>query len=217
MSHSDRINPGKTFRPNAKNNNNLRTLPSRIFAGLAKLGSLQLHGNDLQTLPDGIFDDLADLGTLNLERNPGTASFRPTADAGTDRTAVSGETVRFDGSASRGGPWGTNITYAWVVADGLGNPVSDLTLTGEDTSTPSFIMPETVPGGELVFTLTVQGAGHRQRDEYKSTASVRVAIRVKAAPVVTSVALVSVPTNGTTYNNGERIEVAVTFAGTQRG
>ena len=67
-------------------------------------------------------------------------------------------------------------------------------------------MPETVPGGELVFTLTVQGAGNVL---YKSTASVRVAIR--AAPVVTSVALVSVPTFGTTYNNGERIEVAVTF------
>ena len=119
---------------------------------------------------------------------------------------MSGRTVRLDGSASGGGPWGTNITHAWVVADGLGNPVSDLTLTGEDTSTPSFIMPETVPGGELVFTLTVQGAGNVL---YKSTASVRVAIR--AAPVVTSVALVSVPTNGTTYNNGERIEVAVTF------
>ena len=212
MSHSDRINPGKTFRPNAKNNNNLRTLPSRIFAGLAKLGSLQLHGNDLQTLPDGIFDDLADLGTLNLERNPGTASFRPTADAGTDRTAVSGETVRFDGSASRGGPWGTNITYTWAVADGLGNPVTDLTMTGGDTSTPSFVMPETAPGGELVFTLTVQGKGHRQRDEYKSTASAIVEIRVKAAPVVTSVALVSVPLNGRTYSNGERIEVAITFA-----
>ena len=186
--------------------NDLRTLPAGVFEGLANLSDLYIHENDLRTLPDGVFEGLANLSALFLGDNPGTASFRPTADAGADRKAVSGRTVRLDGSASGGGPWGTNITYAWVVADGLGNPVSDLTLTGEDTSTPSFIMPETVPGGELVFTLTVQGAGNVL---YKSTASVRVAIR--AAPVVTSVALVSVPTNGTTYNNGERIEVAVTF------
>ncbi len=186
--------------------NDLRTLPDGVFEGLANLSDLYIHDNDLRTLPDGVFEGLANLSALFLGDNPGTASFRPTADAGADRKAVSGRTVRLDGSASGGGPWGTNITYAWVVADGLGNPVSDLTLTGEGTSTPSFIMPETVPGGELVFTLTVQGAGNVL---YKSTASVRVAIR--AAPVVTSVALVSVPTNGTTYNNGERIEVAVTF------
>ena len=67
-------------------------------------------------------------------------------------------------------------------------------------------MPETVPGDELVFTLTVQG---RARNLSKSTASVRVALR--EAPVVTSVTLVSLPTNGTTYNSGESIEVAVTF------
>ena len=186
--------------------NDLRMLPDGIFDGFASLRNLNLNDNDLRTLPDGVFEGLANLSALFLGDNPGTASFRPGADAGTDRNAVSGTTVGLDGSASGGGPWGTNITHAWVVADGLGNPVSDLTLTGEDASTPSFITPETVPGGELVFTLTVQGAGNVL---YKSTASVRVAIR--AAPVVTSVALVSVPTNGTTYNNGERIEVAVTF------
>ena len=98
---------------------------------------MYLQDNELETLPAGIFQDLASLATLFLEGNPGTASFRTAADAGRDRGAVSGMTVTLDGSASRGGPWGTNIIYAWgAVADGEGDPVTDLTLTGNDTSRP---------------------------------------------------------------------------------
>ena len=189
--------------------NDLRTLPDGIFDDLANLRDLYLNYNNLRTLPDGIFDDLANLRDLYLENNPGTDSFLPTAAAGADQKAVVGTMVRLDGSASRGGPWGTNITYDWAVADGQGNPVTDLTLTGGDTATPSFTMPATEPDGGLVFTLSVQGKGHRGLGLYKSTASVRVAIQ--AVPAVTSVVLTSVPTNGTTYGNGESIEVVVTF------
>ena len=189
--------------------NDLQTLSEDIFDGLANLSSLRLNDNDLQTLPDGIFEDLASLNNLYLDNNPGTASFQPTADAGADQETVTGMTVRLDGSASRGGPWGTNITYVWAVVDARGNPVTDLTLTGGDTSTPSFISPEPPPGGWLVFTLTMQGKGHRRLNLYKSTASVRVVI--PAAPAVTSVVLASAPTNGTAYGNGESIEVVVTF------
>ena len=154
--------------------NNLRSLPDEIFEDLASLRILNLSRNRFQTLPDGIFQDLGNLVGLFLEGNAGSASFRPAADAGTDGDAVSGRTVALDGSASEGGPWGTNITYAWAVADGEGDPVTDLTLTGGDTSTPSFITPETVPGDELEFTLTVQGRGGSL---YKSTDSVNMAVR----------------------------------------
>ena len=189
--------------------NDLRALPAGVFEGLANLWYLSLHYNDLRTLPDGIFQDLAMLRRLQLQNNPGTASFLPTADAGVDQRALSGTTVRLDGSASRGGPWGTSITYAWAVADGRGNPVTGLTVTGGDTATPSFTMPASAPEGGLVFTLTVQGKGDHSGHLYNSTDSVSMAIR--AAPAVTSVALASAPTSGTTYGNGERIEVLVTF------
>ena len=189
--------------------NDLHTLPAGVFEGLANLSVLSLHYNELRTLPDGVFEDLSRLLLLQLQKNPGSASFRPSADAGVDRRALSGTTVSLDGSASRGGPWGTSVTYAWAVADGQGNPVTGLTLTGGDTATPSFTMPATAPEGELVFSLTVQGKGDRSGHLYDSTDSVSVAIR--AAPAVTSVALASAPTSGTTYGNGERIEVLVTF------
>ena len=168
-----------------------------------------MQGNDLQTLPDDIFEDLASLENLALGGNPGFASFRPTADAGEDQTAELGVTVSLDGSASGGGPWGTNITYDWSVADDQGNPVTNLTLTGGNTATPSFVIPETAPASGYVFTLTMQGKGHRAIGLYKSTDSVSVA--VASAPTLTAVALASIPTSGTTYGNGERIEVAVTF------
>ena len=188
--------------------NDLRTLPNGVFGGLAMLRRLHLNSNNLRTLPDGVFEDLAMLSALHLNSNPGTASFLPSADAGADQTAVSGTTVKLDGSASSGGPWGTNISYAWAVADGQGSPVTGLTVTGGDTATPSFTTPATAPDGGLVFTLTVQGKGHRGEGLYKSTDSVGVALREL---LVTSVALASAPTRDTTYTSGERIEVMVTF------
>ena len=73
--------------------------------------------------------------------------------------AAPGATVTLDGSGSTGGPWGTNITYAWTALDGLGNAVTGLTLTGADTARPSFTMPDPAPASGLVFTLTVTGKG----------------------------------------------------------
>ena len=191
------------------NSNDLQTLPGGIFEGLAKLRNLFLQGNDLQTLPDDIFEDLASLGSLYLVSNPGFASFLPAADAGEDQSARLGETVSLDGSGSGGGPWGTNFTYYWSVADDQGNPVTDLTLTGGNTATPSFVIPETALTSEFVVTLTVQGKGHRGGGLYRSTDSMSVV--VVTAPKVTAVALASAPASGTTYGNGESIEVVVTF------
>ena len=189
------------------NSNDLQTLPGGIFEGLTNLRNLFLQGNDLQTLPDDIFEDLASLGSLYLVGNPGFASFLPAADAGEDQTARLGATVSLDGSGS--GPWGTNITYDWSVADDQGNPVTDLTLTGGNTATPSFVIPETALTSEFVVTLTVQGKGHRGGGLYRSTDSMSVV--VVTAPTVTAVALASAPASGTTYGKGESIEVVVTL------
>ena len=193
------------------NNNDLQTLPAGIFAGLANLESVYLYDNDLQTLPDGVFEGLGKLNTLDLSANPGVASFLPTADVGLDREAEPGVTVTLDGSASSGGPWGTNITYFWEVADGQGDELTGFPLTGADTATPSFVMPATESEGGFLFLLTVQGRGHRGLGLYRSADVMNVTFSAPAAPAVTSVALASVPTNGTTYGNGESIEVVVTF------
>ena len=199
--------------------NDLRMLSDGTFEGQPNLGILYLENNDLQTLPDGVFEGPANLSNLYLANNPGTASFLPTADAGADQRAVSGTTVRLDGSASRGGPWGTNISYAWAVADGHGNPVTDLTVTGGDTATPSFVIPETVPDGGLVFTLSVQGKGHRGQGLYKSTDSVRVAMDV--LPLVWVDTVDATVTEGTdaqfhfsrSRDSTSRLEVQVNISG----
>ena len=225
------------------NDNNLQTLPDRAFEGLANLRNLHLNDNNLQTprdavfddlvgltilylndnniqaLPDGVFQGLGILAILNLDNNPGTASFLPTADAGMNQRAELSATVSLDGSASRGGPWGTNITYSWSVVDGQGNPVAGITLTGGDTATPSFTMPATEPASGLVFTLTVQGKGHGSLDLYKSTDSGRVAMDV--LPLVWVNAVDTTVTEGTnarfifsrSRDSTSRLEVQVKISG----
>ena len=85
-----------------------------------------------------------------LASNPGFPIFVPTAVA-QDRTVARGAAATLDAGAS-GGPWGTNVTYAWTQTGG-----TDVTLTGTDTATPSFTAPAT--SGTLTFSVTVTGAG----------------------------------------------------------
>ena len=106
-------------------------------------------------------------------------------------------------SGSVSGPWGTNVTYAWIVPH---IRIGDV--TGADTATPSFTVPTTTPEGGLQVSLTVQGKGHNGRNVYKSTDTMTVTAFTPLP--VTSVAL-STPVDGTTYRNGESIEVAVNF------
>ena len=142
------------------NNNELETLPKDVFTKLPLLKLLTLYDNDLDTLPDGVFEPLTALAYLGLYGNPG-APFAPTAvarpDAGT--VPVAGGTVTLDGSGS-GGPWGTNVTYAWA----LTTPASGVRVTFDDSTsaTPEATIPTLAAGTELAFTLTVTGPGGTQ-------------------------------------------------------
>ena len=51
--------------------NGLKTLPSRVFAGLSKLRVLDLSNNQLSALPPGLFEGLAELAEVDLSDNPG--------------------------------------------------------------------------------------------------------------------------------------------------
>ena len=153
------------------NNNKLTTLRGDVFAGLPVLKVLTLYYNELDTLPDGVFGQLTALNFLYLGDNP-RAPFAPTADARPDagRVAVDGGTVRLDGSGS-GGPWGTNVTYAWA----LTTPASGVRVTFDDATsvTPEVTIPTLAAGTELTFTLTVTGRGGTDGIE-TATASARV-------------------------------------------
>ena len=123
--------------------NRLASLPSGVFDENTALMNLRLDDNSLTALPSGIFDKLTALTQLFLHSNPG-APFKPTANAGTDRTVATGGAVTLAGTAT--GPWGDNVTWQWTQVDGASSntPVTDgVTLTGADSAAASFTAPDT--------------------------------------------------------------------------
>ena len=111
--------------------NNVVSLPASIFQNNKALTYIDLRSNNLIVLPNGIFETPDRLDRLCLFGNPGFPIFVPTAFA-QDMTVARGAAVTLDASAS-GGPWGTNVTYAWTQTGG-----TTVTLTVADTATPSF-------------------------------------------------------------------------------
>ena len=198
------------------NNNALSALPAGVFDGLGTVRTLNLFNNALGagSLEDGVFEPLTGVFQLDLSNNPGSASFVPKADAGADLVLRAGETATLGGPGTGGGPWGTNVEYAWVEIDADDNPVADAArtegLSAADVARPGFTAPALAEERVLRYRLAVQGRGHGNTDVY--SASDTVTVTVRAAPAVTAVALTSVPRADATYREGETIEVSVTFS-----
>ena len=195
--------------------NALTALPAGVFDGLGALTTLYLLNNQLAAggLADGVFEPLSRLLELDLRENPGSATFLPLADAGADRTVGAGAAVTLGGKGAGGGPWGTNATYRWVEVDANGDRVADADraapLSDAGTAKAGFTAPALAAERVLHYRLSVQGKGHGGSDDY--TAADTVAVTVRAAPLVTGVAIASIPRADATYRQGEAIEVAATF------
>ena len=86
-------------------------------------------------------------------------------------------------------------------------------LAAADVARPGFTAPALTAERVVRYRFTVQGRGWAyNRPAVGYAASDTVAVTVRAAPAVTSVALTSAPRADATYREGERIEVSVTFA-----
>ena len=124
---------------------------------------LDLSGNALTALPAGVFEPLTGLATLDLSGNPGSASFVPTADAVADLVLRAGESATLGGPGTGGGPWGTNVDYAWVEVDAEGNPVADADrtegLSATGVASPNFTAPALAAERALRYRFTVTGKG----------------------------------------------------------
>jgi lysophospholipase L1-like esterase len=91
-------------------------------------------------------DGLSDNDQVQITVNGLTSS--PTASAGSDQSAIEGELVTLDGSASSDGD-GTITSYSWVQTGG-----TTVALAGDDTVQPTFTAPGTTE--LLTFQLTVE-------------------------------------------------------------
>ena len=133
------------------------------FAGLGRMTGLDLSDNALTALPAEVFEPLTGLATLDLSGNPGSASFVPTAEALANLVLRAGETATLGGPGTGGGPWGTNVDYAWVEVDAGGNPVADADrtegLSATDGASPKFTAPALAAERVLRYRLTVTGKG----------------------------------------------------------
>ena len=195
----------------------LTVLPPGVLDNLTELTELDLSANGLTSLPAGVFENLTALTRLDLSGNPGTSTFKPVAHAGEDATATTGSSVTLSGSAT--GPWGNNVTWAWVqVTDEAGatavttNPI---TPTGANTATPGFTAPSTA--GDLYFRLTVTGKGTGGTDFTSTpavtstdTVTVTASSLATAAPSVTGVEILPETDDGS-WEEGETVEAALTF------
>ena len=174
--------------------NELTTLPVGVFDGLTRLELLWLEDNDLATLPEGVFELLTALTDLRLSGNS-VAPVAPTADALPDDGTVStfGGTVTLDGSGSDGGPWGTNVTYAWA----LTTPARGATFDNDTSATPEVTIQTLAAGTKLTFTLTVTGRGHKDTTFGTGTNTDTATVTATTPGVTVSPTMLTVPEGDT--------------------
>ena len=138
--------------------NDLTALPPGLFDGLPGLEGISLDRNELDSLPPGLFGKLTGLRQLELDLNPGSDSFVPVAEAGSDLRVEPGGEVALAGGAS--GPWDDNVLWSWeqVDAEDAALATPTVALTGADTASPTF--HRAGRDGDAVFQADGHGPWH---------------------------------------------------------
>ena len=116
-----------------------------------------------------VTDEAGETGTDTVTITVVAPFAAPVANAGDDRSVLSGAEVTLDGSGSIH-DYRRNISYSWEQTDGSGGLVL---LTGANTATPGFTANRLAPGANnetYVFTLTVtDNAGVANTDTVRVT------------------------------------------------
>ena len=184
--------------------NEIASIDAETFAPMALGGlrTLDLRANRLATLPEGVFETLEALEALDLRDNPGTAGFVPVVDAGADvAEAPAGETVTGIVATVAAGPWGDGVEWEWEQVSGKA-----VTNLSGDTAALGFRASTGSTDRVLEFRVTATGRGTTARG------SDTVTVTVVPPPKATAIDVISGPQTGTTYGEGEVIEVRATFS-----
>lgn len=122
-------------------------------------------------------DKLGAIGTGDVNITVKQVNRSPKANAGTDQTATSGNTVTLSGSGTD--PDGDTLSYAWTQTDtsGVKVPLSNPTI-----ATPTFNAPTVTQITTLTFKLKVTDTG-----KLSTTDSVDIIIKPPAPPAPTNV------------------------------
>ena len=128
-------------------------------------------GGETLTFHLKVTDDangLADTDTVNIVVKDKDHLNRPTAEAGPDVSADTGQTVLLDGSGSTSNSQtNAKLSYTWVQTSG-----ADVVLSDNRAVTPYFVSPDVDSAGKLVFELIVEDRYNGLSDKDTVTVSV---------------------------------------------
>ncbi len=148
-----------------------RTLTATGYGALAN-GSLEVKPLDAPPVSVVVTSDAGGTITVPVEAaGNARAPISVVAQAGPNQTAITGQTVTLDGTASSGDV----ATFAWTSPSGIA-------LTSPNSATPTFIAPA---AGTYTFTLTVTGPGGPSSATMTVTVSAVTTATANAGPAQT--------------------------------
>ena len=122
----------------------------------------------------------------------------------TERFPQPGGYVTLDGSASSGGPWGTNVTYSWALPSStFGATVRFVDNTDSTSVSPRARIISPTAGSVLTFTLTVSGRGSSGGRRPNDTDTATVTVSGNSVPTASDGTVTTDEDSAHTFAAGE--------------